>query len=138
VDIFASACPHWSFRSITEGGHMAPLTRPELINPIVRGGRFVALSEQKGRHERVLLHDLAQGGTAPIAEMPLFWRHCQPPLAILDDRILCVHEAEGEPVEGGTVFAREIVALRTRTGERSWSAAIAPRLLPAPVPGGGR
>lgn len=36
VDIFATACPHWSFRSITEGGHMAPLTRPELINPIVR------------------------------------------------------------------------------------------------------
>jgi pimeloyl-ACP methyl ester carboxylesterase len=36
VDIFAAACPHWSFRTIPEGGHMAPLTRPELINPIVR------------------------------------------------------------------------------------------------------
>lgn len=36
VDIFTQACPHWSFRSIAEGGHMAPLTRPELINPIVR------------------------------------------------------------------------------------------------------
>ena len=36
VDIFADACPHWSFRSIAEGGHMAPLTRPDLINPIVR------------------------------------------------------------------------------------------------------
>lgn len=36
VDIFAQACPHWQFRSITEGGHMAPLTRPDLINPIVR------------------------------------------------------------------------------------------------------
>jgi pimeloyl-ACP methyl ester carboxylesterase len=36
VDIFTTACPHWSFRSIAEGGHMAPLTRPELINPIVR------------------------------------------------------------------------------------------------------
>ena len=36
VDIFAQACPHWSFRSITEGGHMAPLTRPDLINPIVQ------------------------------------------------------------------------------------------------------
>ena len=36
VDIFATACPHWSFRSIAEGGHMAPLTRPEIINPIVR------------------------------------------------------------------------------------------------------
>lgn len=36
VDIFSKACPHWTFRTITEGGHMAPLTRPELINPIVR------------------------------------------------------------------------------------------------------
>jgi pimeloyl-ACP methyl ester carboxylesterase len=36
VDIFAKACPHWSFRSVADGGHMAPLTRPDLINPIVR------------------------------------------------------------------------------------------------------
>jgi pimeloyl-ACP methyl ester carboxylesterase len=36
VDIFTEACPHWIFRTIPEGGHMAPLTRPELINPIVR------------------------------------------------------------------------------------------------------
>ena len=35
VEIFAQACPHWSFRSITGGGHMASLTRPDLINPIV-------------------------------------------------------------------------------------------------------
>jgi pimeloyl-ACP methyl ester carboxylesterase len=36
VDIFAKACPHWTFHKIPEGGHMAPLTRPELVNPIVR------------------------------------------------------------------------------------------------------
>jgi pimeloyl-ACP methyl ester carboxylesterase len=36
VEIFEEACPHWSFRSIAEGGHMAPLTRPDVINPIVR------------------------------------------------------------------------------------------------------
>lgn len=36
VDILATNCPNWTFRSIAEGGHMAPLTRPELINPIVR------------------------------------------------------------------------------------------------------
>jgi pimeloyl-ACP methyl ester carboxylesterase len=36
VDIFAKNCPHWSFRSVAGGGHMAPLTRPDLINPIVR------------------------------------------------------------------------------------------------------
>ena len=36
VEIFAEGCPGWSFRSLPEGGHMAPLTRPELVNPIVR------------------------------------------------------------------------------------------------------
>jgi pimeloyl-ACP methyl ester carboxylesterase len=36
VDLFAKAYPHWSFRSIAEGGHMAPLTRPDLINPVIR------------------------------------------------------------------------------------------------------
>jgi pimeloyl-ACP methyl ester carboxylesterase len=36
VAIFARACPHWTFHTIPEGGHMAPLTRPELINPVVR------------------------------------------------------------------------------------------------------
>ena len=35
VEILAKACPHWSFHTIPEGGHMAPLTRPELVNPIV-------------------------------------------------------------------------------------------------------
>jgi pimeloyl-ACP methyl ester carboxylesterase len=29
-------CPHWTYREIAEGGHMAPLTRPDIINPIVR------------------------------------------------------------------------------------------------------
>jgi pimeloyl-ACP methyl ester carboxylesterase len=36
VAIFADACPHWTFRTVAEGGHMAPLTRPDLVNPIVR------------------------------------------------------------------------------------------------------
>jgi pimeloyl-ACP methyl ester carboxylesterase len=36
VGLFTRACLHWSFRTIPEGGHMAPLTRPDLINPIVR------------------------------------------------------------------------------------------------------
>jgi len=36
VEIFAKACPHWTFRTITGAGHMAPLTHPDLINPIVR------------------------------------------------------------------------------------------------------
>lgn len=36
VAIFAQACPHWTFHTLPEGGHMAPLTRPDLINPLVR------------------------------------------------------------------------------------------------------
>jgi pimeloyl-ACP methyl ester carboxylesterase len=36
VDLFAGACPHWAFHTLREGGHMAPLTRPDLVNPIVR------------------------------------------------------------------------------------------------------
>ncbi len=32
--LLCGACPHWSFVEVT-GGHMAPLTRPDLINPIV-------------------------------------------------------------------------------------------------------
>ena len=36
VAIFAKACPHWTFHTLAEGGHMAPLTRPEVINPVVR------------------------------------------------------------------------------------------------------
>jgi pimeloyl-ACP methyl ester carboxylesterase len=30
------ACPFWTYREIAEGGHMAPLTRPDVVNPIVR------------------------------------------------------------------------------------------------------
>lgn len=36
VRIFATECPHWSFHTLAEGGHMAPLTHPELVNPIIR------------------------------------------------------------------------------------------------------
>jgi pimeloyl-ACP methyl ester carboxylesterase len=36
VEILAEGCPGWSFRSLPEGGHMAPLTRPELVNSIVQ------------------------------------------------------------------------------------------------------
>jgi pimeloyl-ACP methyl ester carboxylesterase len=35
VEILVRGCPDWSFRFLEQGGHMAPLTRPELVNPIV-------------------------------------------------------------------------------------------------------
>jgi pimeloyl-ACP methyl ester carboxylesterase len=36
VEIFARACPHWRFHRLEGAGHMAPLTGPELVNPVVR------------------------------------------------------------------------------------------------------
>ena len=36
VELFQEACPHWTFVTVPDGGHMAPLTRPELVNPFVR------------------------------------------------------------------------------------------------------
>lgn len=35
VELMRSRCPAWRFEQIAEGGHMAPLTRPDLVNPIV-------------------------------------------------------------------------------------------------------
>jgi pimeloyl-ACP methyl ester carboxylesterase len=33
--ILRSACPAWIYRDVPGAGHMAPLTRPDLINPLV-------------------------------------------------------------------------------------------------------
>jgi pimeloyl-ACP methyl ester carboxylesterase len=35
ASLFAKGCPHWTFAEVPEGGHMAPLYRPDLVNPIV-------------------------------------------------------------------------------------------------------
>ena len=36
VELFMEACPHWMFKEIPEGGHMAPLFQPNIVNPIIR------------------------------------------------------------------------------------------------------
>lgn len=36
AELFRGACPHWTFVTIPDGGHMAPLTRPDLVNPILK------------------------------------------------------------------------------------------------------
>ena len=36
VALLRRDCPKWSYQEIPEGGHMAPLTRPDIVNPIVR------------------------------------------------------------------------------------------------------
>jgi len=32
--VLQDLCPHWEYREIAEGGHMAPVTRPDLVNPL--------------------------------------------------------------------------------------------------------
>jgi pimeloyl-ACP methyl ester carboxylesterase len=34
--VLRQACPTWTYNEIPAGGHMAPLSRPDLVNPIVR------------------------------------------------------------------------------------------------------
>jgi pimeloyl-ACP methyl ester carboxylesterase len=36
MELLIEACPAWTLTQISEGGHMAPLTHPQLINPAVR------------------------------------------------------------------------------------------------------
>jgi pimeloyl-ACP methyl ester carboxylesterase len=35
TDILQRACPEWTFVGLPGAGHMAPLTRPDLVNPLV-------------------------------------------------------------------------------------------------------
>lgn len=46
VDVLLNACPAWEFASILEGGHMAPLTHPHIVNPIIKG--FLGLDAHRG------------------------------------------------------------------------------------------
>jgi pimeloyl-ACP methyl ester carboxylesterase len=40
VEMLLHARPDWKFASVCEGGHMAPVTHPQVVNPIIR--RFLA------------------------------------------------------------------------------------------------
>lgn len=35
TNLFIKECPDWTFAQVPEGGHMAPLYRPALVNPII-------------------------------------------------------------------------------------------------------
>ena len=37
VDVLSHARPDWEFASIWDAGHMAPVTHPQRVNPIIRG-----------------------------------------------------------------------------------------------------
>ena len=45
IALLRGACPKWTFREIAGGGHMAPLTRPDIVNPLVRA---FLLTPQRG------------------------------------------------------------------------------------------
>jgi len=34
--IFEQICPHWQFQQVAEGGHMAAISRPDLVNPLIQ------------------------------------------------------------------------------------------------------
>jgi pimeloyl-ACP methyl ester carboxylesterase len=34
--LLRQSCPMWTYKDVSGGGHMAPLSRPDLINPLVR------------------------------------------------------------------------------------------------------
>jgi pimeloyl-ACP methyl ester carboxylesterase len=35
AEVLRQAFPHWRSATVAEGGHMAPLTRPDLVNPLI-------------------------------------------------------------------------------------------------------
>lgn len=39
IELLEDACPHWDFRRIAGAGHMAPLTHPQVVNPMI--GEFL-------------------------------------------------------------------------------------------------
>lgn len=36
VEVLRERAPHWRFQELADGGHMFPLTRPDLVNPLIR------------------------------------------------------------------------------------------------------
>jgi pimeloyl-ACP methyl ester carboxylesterase len=45
--ILRRSCPMWTYKEIAGGGHMAPLTRPDLINPLVRSFLQLQLGDDR-------------------------------------------------------------------------------------------
>ncbi|SDR21245.1 Pimeloyl-ACP methyl ester carboxylesterase [Rhizobiales bacterium GAS113] len=45
--ILRRSCPGWTYKEIAGGGHMAPLTRPDLINPLVRSFLRLQLGDDR-------------------------------------------------------------------------------------------
>lgn len=50
AELFQDACPHWSFATMPACGHMAPLTHPDLVNPLIDG--FLRKDQRIGKATR--------------------------------------------------------------------------------------
>lgn len=50
AELFQDACPHWSFATIPACGHMAPLTHPDVVNPLIAG--FLRNDQRIGKATR--------------------------------------------------------------------------------------
>jgi hypothetical protein len=48
--VLRRSCRRWAYKEVPGAGHMAPLTRPDLINPLV--GSFLGLDTKQSRSDR--------------------------------------------------------------------------------------
>jgi pimeloyl-ACP methyl ester carboxylesterase len=48
IALLRRSCPMWTYKEIAGGGHMAPLTRPDLINPLVGSFLRSPLGDDRG------------------------------------------------------------------------------------------
>jgi hypothetical protein len=52
--ILRRSCPMWTYKEISGGGHMAPLTRPDLVNPLVKAFLRRELCDDRASQPKVL------------------------------------------------------------------------------------
>jgi pimeloyl-ACP methyl ester carboxylesterase len=64
--ILRRSCPMWSFKEIAVGGHMAPLTRPDLVNPLVKAFLQMELCDDQASPMHAS-RTIASGATRPLA-----------------------------------------------------------------------
>jgi hypothetical protein len=64
--ILRRSCPMWTYKEITGGGHMAPLTRPDLVNPLVKAFLRMELYDDRASPTHAS-RTIASGATRPLA-----------------------------------------------------------------------
>ena len=64
--ILRRACPMWTYKEIAGGGHMAPLTRPDLVNPLLKAFLRMELCDDRASPTHVS-RPIASGANWPLA-----------------------------------------------------------------------